>query len=548
MESKIQSTELRELFPWIRFFRTFSIAVDVRKVVLAALGLVTFSVGNALISRLPFAPAAHPVSKKVASVKQNANISKPRVESWNASIVEVEKDFGDISPLVRVAQMLEDPWNNLAEIFREGGLVLLRPLRGILDPAVLLFRTDHSWADIAYAWTRLLWALCVWAIFAGAITRLAATQFAIDERLTIKEALSFSVQRFPSYIAAVLLPLAGVGFFWLACCVGGALGRIPVVGEWLVGALWFLPLLAGLIMAMIIVGVAVGWPLMVAAISTEGSDGFDGLSRAYSYVYNRPWYYLFLGVLLLLYGAAAVFFVWLMATLVAYLSGWGVAAGLGLSRVKFLFGEAPQLFGGPDLLPGEAAAAGGMGYAGITLVGVWLRGLSLLTVGFVYSFFWVAVTITYFLLRKSDDDTEFDEVFMPQPEPQFDGTTGTCSVASAPEPVTSSFSSAAEEATQTETAKEASEEGQKEAEKTEQGTTSAGGADVQSDGSAEEAAGKKEAETEDAPQQISDSQQSQQSSSESESEAASQQQSEQTPQTPSQESDSTEKSSDEQEG
>ncbi|HID23706.1 MAG TPA: hypothetical protein EYP14_15095 [Planctomycetaceae bacterium] len=264
----------------------------------------------------------------------------------------------------------------------------------------------------------MLWALCVWGVFAGAIARLAATQFAIDERLSLTTALDFSLRRFPSYMAAVLLPLVGVGFFWLACLIGGLVGRIPFFGDIFVGVLWFLPLLAGLLMALILVGVAVGWPLMIVAISTEGSDGFDGLSRAYSYVYNRPWYYLFLGVLMLVYGAAVIFVVWLVACLLAYLAGWSVASGLGSEKMRVLLQAAPALLGGKELLPGPTISevATGTATIGIVTVGLWLRVVSLATVGFVFSFFWTAMTVIYFLLRKSDDDTDFDEVFMPQPE------------------------------------------------------------------------------------------------------------------------------------
>jgi hypothetical protein len=38
-------------------------------------------------------------------------------------------------------------------------------------------------------------------------------------------------------------------------------------------------------------------------------------------------------------------------------------------------------------------------------------GLSLLVVGFVYSYFWSSATIMYFLLRHSVDANDFDEVF-----------------------------------------------------------------------------------------------------------------------------------------
>ena len=59
------------------------------------------------------------------------------------------------------------------------------------------------------------------------------------------------------------------------------------------GMFWPLALLAGLIMALLLVGLAVGWPLMWATISVEATDPFDALSRSYSYAFHRPIRYLF---------------------------------------------------------------------------------------------------------------------------------------------------------------------------------------------------------------------------------------------------------------
>ncbi len=472
MENTQGSINLRELFPWLRFFRAFRIAIDPKILVLATLGLVALSVGNAFFSMLPFAPNQQPKGVKTSAAELVPDVH-PVVPptAWNATIAELQQQFGRTTPLQRVSQMWDKPWSTLLEIFRDGGLVLLQPVRCVVDPAVVLFRTDHTWADLAYAWTRLLWAICVWAFFGGAIARLAATKFAIDEPLSLRESLRFSAEYFQSYVGAALVPAVGAAFFWICCVIGGLFGRIPIVGEWLVGVLWFLPLLAGLLIALLVVPLAVGWPVMVAAISTEGSDAFDGMSRAYSYIFSRPWYYLFLTALLLVYGAAAVFIVWLFAQLTAYLSGWSVAPGIGLARIRYLFVEAPALFGGSEMFVGadKLAFPSGMTVAGVVLVGAWLRALALATVGFVFAFFWTAVTVAYFLLRKSDDGTDFDEVYMPQkeestttfepPKPETSTETSAETVSTGSESTTSTTSEAEQQPTEaqqqsTETAEE----------------------------------------------------------------------------------------------
>ena len=87
---------------------------------------------------------------------------------------------------------------------------------------------------------------------------------------------------------------------------------------------WPLVLLAGLIMAIILVGL-VGWPMMYATISAEGSDSFDALSRSYSYVLSNPWQYIWYSLVALAYGAVVVFFVGFMGSLMVYLGKWGVS-------------------------------------------------------------------------------------------------------------------------------------------------------------------------------------------------------------------------------
>jgi hypothetical protein len=106
-----------------------------------------------------------------------------------------------------------------------------------------------------------------------------------------------------------LLPLVFIGFFWLLALIVGLIGRIPGIGTSIAGVLWFLPLLLGIALALILLVIAAGWPLMIATISTEGTDAFDGLSRGYDYILNRTWYALSLLVLTVVVGTVGIAFV-----------------------------------------------------------------------------------------------------------------------------------------------------------------------------------------------------------------------------------------------
>jgi hypothetical protein len=397
----VSGVNYRQCCGWTQLFRAFRIAVDLRKLILAGMALTVLSAGNLAFTYLPFAP--------------------PReAHGWPWGPWETNLTFGGLDhfslreserpdwPLTTTHRSLFDPLNVLWEMVRNWDLTV-RPLRTVVEPASVLLRADKTWQEAAYAWTRLLWALVVWSLFAGAITRMAAVQFGRDEHVGLGAALRFSGGKFFSYFSAPLLPIAGLGFLWLLCMLGGLIGRIPHVGEIIVGALWILPLIFALGMVLILIDLVAGWPLMLATISAEGSDAFDGFSRSYSYLRDRPWYFVWLVLVAMAYGSVVIFFVSLVTLLMVYLAGWGVAAGMGLEKTSALFQSAPPVVGGPDLLSAEA---GGVLAAAQALTEIWLNVVSVLLIGFVYSYFWTVTTIIYFLLRQSDDATPLDEVYL----------------------------------------------------------------------------------------------------------------------------------------
>jgi hypothetical protein len=173
------------------------------------------------------------------------------------------------------------------------------------------------------------------------------------------------------------------------------------VGVGIVGLVWLLYLVAGLVMTIFVVGLLFGWPLLFTTISVEGGDSFGAMSHAYSYVYQRPLYYLFLVLLASLLGSLAWLAVSLFAEAVIYLAAWGASWG----------GGSPVLQGGEDL-----AATG---WFGAKLIGFWAGCVRLVPLGFAASYFWSASTAIYFLLRLSTDGNETDEVFLEEQDDAF---------------------------------------------------------------------------------------------------------------------------------
>ena len=305
-------------------------------------------------------------------------------------------------------------------------------------PVWYLFSTESGTLRItSYLILVLLWNIVVWGYFGAAICRLAAVQIARNEKAPMGETLGFVGERLRHYVLAPVMPLLFVAIVFFLLATGGFIaGWTFFLGDILAGLLWPLVIVAGLIMAVLLVGLF-GWPLMYPTISVEGSDSFDALSRTYSYFYQKPWRYLGYAATALVYGAALTFFVGFMGSLIVHAGQLGYQGAYGLYSPKadsdrtqvFLFQHAPTSFGWRDLClhnspwvePRLRIGADGINiehwqprpdYArgqipGIPgnfaswLVAVWLGLLFLLVLGFSYSYFWTASTILYFLMRKS---------------------------------------------------------------------------------------------------------------------------------------------------
>jgi hypothetical protein len=319
-------------------------------------------------------------------------------------------------------------------LFRDQIPVLIEPLVKFFRPVGYLLSPHGTFLVRLYFLLVIVWTLATWAVFGGAITRIAAIQIARNDRIGLAEALRFTLARWRSYFFASFAPLLGIAFIALGLVLFGIGNLIPGFAEVWDGVLWFVPLGLGLLMAFVLVGL-IGWPMIHATLSTEGSDSFDALSRSYSYVYQKPWNYLWYALVALAYGAVVVFFVGLMGSLMVYLSKWGVNQ-TPLSRTfnrdpSYLFVYAPTSFGWRELLLQGSPVVGNSSavtqtaidnyintdfrwwnFLGAGLVAFWLGLAFLMVIGFSYSYFWSASTIIYLLMRRKVDDTEIDEVYL----------------------------------------------------------------------------------------------------------------------------------------
>ncbi len=292
--------------------------------------------------------------------------------------------------------------------------VLVSPRLGLchLFSAFLSGMATLDWAEYLGLVVLVVGLLIIWSIIGGAITRLAALEFARDEKIGFKEALSFASKKFWSYFWSPITPALGVLFFVACNIIGGLFGQIKYIGEIAVAIGFPLAILSGFLIVFIGIIGAIGFFLMFPTISAEGSDAFDAMSRAYSYVISKPKHFisLFLGIIIC--GTVFTLFVSLAACLIMQTSFYTVGFGMGekFESIKAVvsggaFGKAPMASLG--LLSMKFTALMLMIY--IVLIKVAVGSL-------VVAFAGSASTIAYFLLRKDVDGTDINDVYIEEKE------------------------------------------------------------------------------------------------------------------------------------
>jgi hypothetical protein len=356
------------LFPWIRIFRGVGTSLDAKKLILAALGLGLSIAGWGLLDRLfPGDGLTLPITA-----------DRP---GWPFDGLRGPEDPGTIASVVRGA-----------------AATVAEPARTLIAPFGALFAIGAGARALGHAALAAVWGALVWGIIGGAIARIALVQVAKGERIGMVPALRFAARKASSLIGAPLTPLVGVAFFAILCGLLGLLYRIPSpVLHSVLGALAFLPLLAGLVMAIILLGLAAGWPLMHATVAAEGEDTFDALSRSYAYVYQRPGRYASYAVLAWALGTIGLLFVAVFARSVVGLALWALSLGAPADLLMALFR------GGPATGPSAPAA----------VHAAWIAVVGLLARGWVYSYFWTSASIIYLLLRHDVDGTDWDDIALP---------------------------------------------------------------------------------------------------------------------------------------
>ncbi|MCC6573876.1 MAG: hypothetical protein IT462_08795 [Planctomycetes bacterium] len=266
-----------------------------------------------------------------------------------------------------------------------------------------------------------LWAgmLGVWwlgfSCMATPILRSGAMEVALDRRLKFADMSAASRHLAPRVTWAPLIAMFVPTLMLGLCALWALLAKIPgVAGE--ICTLVGLPfaLLFGFIGGLALLTTLLAAPLMGPAAVVEGHDVLEALSRAVSYLYQRPFRFLGYALFQLIGKVAALAF----SALVLCLS-WGfVAVGLYIVGEGALAEQSVRLALAPGSVFPAPEATSGVPHVVILPAARMLAGLFWSTALFAAGW-WLVVVLgmdlfRYLLLRYEVDGVTYNEIMDPQ--------------------------------------------------------------------------------------------------------------------------------------
>jgi len=336
----------RQQLPGLRLFEAATLAISPGSLLFAMIAVLLLNFSDGVVNRL-FSPDQRP----------------PVTGLLFGSVSP--KVFGSVFP--KVSEVLE-VLVPLKPCFDP----LLRPWFSMTEPTTTLLFAHGSGRRLN-ALIRFLIATVVWSLFGTILCRQSATRFAGQDESSIRLAIHYGFARWRASCAAPLIPLFTALLLGLFAAMWGLFGRLPILGSWwLTLTSPFLGFL-GLLMALLLLTTALGWPLMVAAVATDDCDSYGGLSRAWGGLLNRPWHFLAYVIMALMIGLMLMLVAHLFASTASYCGVSSTAFGSGTSQAK------------------------------LGLIKPLARLMKLMLAGVGVSYFWSTSTILFLLLRQEID-------------------------------------------------------------------------------------------------------------------------------------------------
>jgi hypothetical protein len=267
--------------------------------------------------------------------------------------------------------------------------------------------------------------LAIWSVAGGAITRVASLDYARGSGIGLADSLIYSTKKFRSYYWAPVVPILAALFFALLNSLAGLVGKLKFLEILLVLGFPLILLFSFLTLFVVIIGIIGCW-LMIPTISADGSDAFDSMSRAYSYVLSQPLKYFINLASAVVFGVFALAIASTAVSLLIHASFATVGLGMGQ---KFEAIESaingiiqPAGLATSYSLPMQVKMAlSGLKSTTMTLTTFGLLAHLLLLKLVVWSitaaYVGSAQTVLYLLMRKEVDGTEVADIYVEELEP-----------------------------------------------------------------------------------------------------------------------------------
>ena len=416
MVSGKESTQLLDDLVFPKIFQTFRMSIQPTKLIITSVALAVICLAGWIMD----------FSKTV--VGRGDGITELQVYMANSGqiqkFIDKNKDFTDARTSVFFTM-----WHFAAKKFHGAvDSVFALNLPGLIGNIADFFKAV-GWAlryHPVYCIIFFIIMLAVISISGGAVCRIAALQFARGEKPGLTEALRFSTNRFLNFFTAPLAPVGIIIFIGLFIFLLGLAGNIPRAGELIVGLGMPLALFAGVLVAVIVIGAVAGLNLMFPAVAYDGSDCFDAISRSFSYVYARPWRMVIYTAIAAIYGSVCYTFVRLFAFLSLWITCWLLQLGLWADNGSQEVNKLAAIWPKPEFryLLGSSSPATTNWTESIAafLVYLFLLVIVGLVVSFIISFYFSANTIIYSLMRRTVDNTAFEDIYMQFDEAEVEPT------------------------------------------------------------------------------------------------------------------------------
>ncbi len=386
--------------------RAFGVSISIPVLILSVAALAVIPLGWQLGGMLFVGSEAmeneideNPLRDLVKAKSQTGFISPVNDQSESRGWVKEQEE--DASSL------WSGPWNGITRSLAPERGTISGVYTELVEPATKFFDRDAGWNELALYTLGGLWTLLVYALFGGAISRIAVVQLGRGERVSLTDSLRHSIRKLRSYFMAPLFVIIASVLLALLIAVPSLLIRASGWGSVAVGVIWVIILILAAAMAVLLVVLSFGWPLMWGAISAEETgDVFEATSRSFSYTIQRPLKYACYVIVALIIGGLGWWLVDLVTNQVVDLALWSASWGGGFENV--------------NALASESATLTSSGAIGANIINFCNDVVRYLVVAYTFSFFFAGFAAIYLLLRKDADQTELDEVYMSSEEAQFE--------------------------------------------------------------------------------------------------------------------------------